>query len=301
MHVALTGASGFIGSFIARRLYAAGHTITALVRESSRRDDIAPFIERFVEGSHNDEPAWPALLDGADCIIHNSLDWGPLEGAGPFDTHAQSNLLASIRLLWASAPRQFIYVSSCAVHHDMRPRWRGLIDEDHPLRPNSTYGAHKAAVEAFLWAEHFGRARHTSALRPCRVYGIDPALERSHGYDILRQLSRAEPIRTPGGGKWVHVEDVAAAIVAAVGNPAAAGRAYNLADCYARWADVAKMGAEILGVKADIDLSSPEQPQNQFTKDAARELGIALDRGHEGIKAHLRELAAEMRRAGALP
>ncbi len=78
------------------------------------------------------------------------------------------------------------------------------------------------------------------------------------------------------------------------GTESAAGRAYNLADCYARWADWARWTSELLRVDVEIDTSSPEQPKNTFTKDAAGSLGVALDRGHEGIRAHLRELIAQM-------
>jgi nucleoside-diphosphate-sugar epimerase len=172
----------------------------------------------------------------------------------------------------------------------MRPRWEGVIDEDHPLRPASSYGALKAAVEAYLWAAHFGEGRHTCALRPCAVYGIDPRLDRSHGYALIEKIGRGESINKPGGGEFVHIDDVAAAIVATVDNRSAAGRAYNLVDCYARWADWAKMACEELGVDVPIDFSSPAQPKNTFTKNAALSLGVQLDRGHEGIRTHLREL-----------
>jgi len=182
----------------------------------------------------------------------------------------------------------------------MRPRWQGLIDEDHPLRPNHLYGAYKAAVEAHLWAEHYDRGRHACSIRPCGVYGIDPDLPRSRGYDLLRKLAAGEPIRQPGGGKWVHIDDTVAAIAGAIGNPSAAGRPFNLVDCYLRHADWAALGAEVLGVKGDIDFSSPAQPQNTFSKNAAGELGVKLDRGREGIREHLRALAAEMRRRGVL-
>ncbi len=149
MRIALTGVSGFIGSVIARQAHEAGHTVTALVRETSRRDHVEPFVDRFVVGAQDDESAWPALLEGADAVIHNSVDWGPLR-AKDLPTHGQSNLLASIRLLETSAPRPFTFMSTIAVHHDMRPHWKGVIDEDHPLRPNTEYGAYKAAVEAQL-------------------------------------------------------------------------------------------------------------------------------------------------------
>jgi nucleoside-diphosphate-sugar epimerase len=298
MHVALTGASGFIGSFTARHLHAAGHRVIALVRPTSRRDHIQPFVERFVVGQHDEEALWPELLRDAECVIHNSIDW-PDDPEWNLDRHLRSNLSASIKLLEASSPRQFVYISSIAVHHDMRPRWQGVIDEDHPLRPANLYGALKAAVEAHLWAAWFERKQNTCSIRPCAVYGIDPDLARSHGYALIEKLRRGEPVTKAGGGKFVHIDDVAAAIVATVGNVSAAGRPYNLVDCYARWADWAKIACEELAVDLPIDFSSPAKPSNIFTKDAVNSLGIKLDRGHDGIRAHVRDLIIQMRKSGA--
>ena len=293
MNVALTGVSGFIGSSVARRLYEAGHFVTGLARRTSRRDHVAPFVSRFVIGEHHDSSVWPEFLKGADCVVHNSVDWKPLteKGQAAFDKHLHTNLAASLRLLRASAPRQFIFMSSIAVHHDMLPKWQGVVDEDHPLRPNSIYGAYKAAVEAHLVAEHFGAGRNTCALRPCGVYGIDPRIEKSLGHDLVRTVRAGKKIRWPGGGKWVSVDDVAEAVLGALGNDRVAGWSFNLADCYLRWADWAQIIADILGVTADIDFSSAEQPQNTFSKEAAATvLGVKLDRGVAGIREYLREL-----------
>jgi nucleoside-diphosphate-sugar epimerase len=305
MRIALTGASGFIGAAIARRLAAAGHQVTALVRPTSRRDHIEEYVDRFAIGEQNDPAAWKQLLDGAECVVHNSVDWKLLRDSA-FSDHLASNLCGSLELLKASAPRQFIYISSIAVHHDILPRVadeRGvnMVNEDHPLRPSSEYGALKAAVEAHLWAEHYSSGRSTSAVRPCGVYGIDPELSRSHGYALLQKVARGERLDKAGGGKFVHVDDVAAAVVGLAGNAAGAGRPFNLVDCYARWSDWARMGAEVLGVKAEIDESSPALPKNLFEKSAAQEVGAGLERGHEGIRRHLEELAGQMRAAGDLP
>ncbi len=294
MRVALTGASGFIGSAIARDLRQAGHRTVALVRSTSRRDHIEPFVDRFVQGDLADESVWPDLLEGADCVIHCGVDW-PCLKSNDLEMHLKRNLLGSIRLLQIAAPRQFIFISTIAAHHDMRPRWGGVIDEDHPLRPASWYGAYKAAVEAHLWAAHFGQGQHTCALRPCGVYGLDPDIERTYGIGMLRRVRKGESVDKPGGGKFVHVDDVAAATVACVGNPDAAGQAYNLVDCYARWADWALIVADLLGVKIEIDTSSPSEPKNNFTKEAARSLGVSLDRGHAGIRVYLQELIERTR------
>lgn len=305
MHIALTGASGFIGSYIARAAARDGHTVTALVRETSRRDHIDDVIARFVVADHADESAWPDLLDGADAIIHNSLD---LTGFAPnrdsdanyFD-HLERNLLATLKLLRISNPRPFIYISSIAVHHDMRARWNGDIDEDHPLRPSTDYGAFKAGVEPHLWADHYAKDRHTVAIRPCAVYGLDPKLSRTHGHPIVKKIAAGEPFDKQGGGKFVHVQDVADATVASLTAPDAAGRPFNMVDCYARWADWATMAADVLGVDARIDLSSPQSPKNTFTKDATRDvLGVSMDRGYDGIRQAIVELVDAMRTAGDL-
>jgi nucleoside-diphosphate-sugar epimerase len=296
MRIALTGVSGFIGSVTARHLHEGGHSITGLVRATprpSRRDHVQPFVDRFVAGRHDEEACWDELLDGAECVIHNSVDWEPLR-SGDIAAHWSSNLIASLQFAQRSLPRQFIFISTIAVHHDMRPRWEGRIDEDHPMRPGSMYGAYKAAVEDHLWAMHFSDGLNFAVLRPCGVYGIDPQLDRSHGYDLVQKIKRGENPSKAGGGKFVHVEDVAAAITACVGNPDANAGVYNLADCYARWADWAICACELLGVKMAIDTSSPAQSKNTFTKDTARSLGVNLDRGHEGIREHLRELIARM-------
>ncbi len=305
MRIALTGTSGFIGSVIARQLTDAGHRVTGLVRQTSRRDHIEPFVNRFVVGDHADKAAWPKLLEDADAVVHNSADWRGILRGGDFSTHLQSNLVGSLELLKASAPRQFVFISSVAVHHDMRPAahdvaGRGLIDENHPLRPASAYGAYKAAVEAHLWAEVYGNRRNCSAIRPCAVYGQDPKLDRTIGHPVVKAIASERKHDKAGGGKFVHVDDVALTVVKLIGNADTAGEVYNLADCYARWGDWATIAADLLSVDAEIDLSSPAEPKNIFTKDAAQSLGVNLDRGHDGIRTELAKLIRRMRDAGEL-
>ena len=292
MNIAITGASGFIGAALVREARAQGHDVVALVRSTSRRDHLEPLVSRFVVGTHEEARVHAELLDGVDAVIHNSFDWQSLK-QGNLVEHMRSNLVGSIDLLQAAGERHFVYMSSIAVHHQMHPDWNGRINETHPLRPGNYYGALKAAIEAHMWAANAERGQPVSAIRPCAVYGLDPTLKRSIGWPIIHRLRSGERFERAGGGKFVHVDDVAAATVACLGNEQASPAVYNLVDCYARWGDWATITAELLGIESEIDLSSPPAPKNMFDSAAVREdLGVSLDRGFGGIRDHLEALIA---------
>jgi len=290
MNIALTGASGFIGSVIAKHAAEHGHSVAALVRESSRRDHIELYVSKFVTGTHDDPSAVEQLLEGADIVIHNSFDWEALK-SGDLAVHLKSNLRGSIELLEASNQRHFIYISSIAVHHHIHPNWNGKIDESHPTRPGSNYGACKAAVEAHMWAANTSREQLVTSIRPTAVYGRDPNIERSIGYPIIQSLREGKPYTKLGGGKFVNVEDVAAATIACIGNSNASPRVYNLVNCYARWADWATFAAEALGCNVEIDTSSPALPINSFdTSYVTEDLGVEVHRGMDDIRNAVEEL-----------
>ena len=289
MKIALTGISGFIGSSIAKHAVTQGHEIIALVRKTSRRDHIESFVSTFVTGTHDDQEAVKSLVSDADVVIHDSLDWEAIK-SGDLLRHLRSNLEGSIQLLEASEQRQFIYMSTIAVHHHMHEKWGGTIDEAHPTRPGTLYGACKASVEAHLWA-HAAQNQRVTSMRPCAVYGIDPNFKRSIGYPIVRAIEERKPFTKLGGGKFVHVDDVASATVAAIHNDNASPSVYNLVDCYARWADWAQIASEELGVEAAIDFSSAKQPKNTFdTTDVTTDLGVEMNRGFSGIRKQIREI-----------
>ena len=299
MNVAITGASGFIGAALVREARARGHAVSALVRETSRTDHIEGLVDRLVVGTHEDPGVHQQLLDGVDAVIHNSFDWHSLK-QGDLVEHMRSNMVGSIDLLQAAGDRHFVYMSSIAVHHHMHPDWQGRIDETHPIRPGNFYGALKAAIEAHMWAANAERGQSVSSIRPCAVYGIDPTLKRSIGWPIITRLRKDARFDRAGGGKFVHVEDVAAATVACLGNERATPAVYNLVDCYARWGDWATIASELLGIDAEIDLTSPPAPRNMFLDDQVRQdLGVGLDRGLEGVREHLRQLIECMDGPGA--
>jgi nucleoside-diphosphate-sugar epimerase len=83
----------------------------------------------------------------------------------------QKNVVGTLMLIEAArrvGVSRFVFISTCAVHEkilDDRP-----LDEAHPLRATSHYGAHKAAIEKFVHSYGLGDGYPICALRPTGVF-----------------------------------------------------------------------------------------------------------------------------------
>jgi nucleoside-diphosphate-sugar epimerase len=71
MKVALTGATGFVGSHVLRELQEHGHEVMALVRDSAQADALAPGVQPAVVDLY-DRPAVVSLLRQTDAAIHTA-------------------------------------------------------------------------------------------------------------------------------------------------------------------------------------------------------------------------------------
>lgn len=299
MLIALTGASGFIGSAIAAALKQRGHWVRALVRESSRRDHIEKFIDEWRIGDHADEQSQAGLVAGVDAVVHNSADWDALEQSPR--RNAERNVLGSLSLLEQarlSGAGQFIFISSVAVYHEILPDRK--LDENHPTWPSGIYGAYKAAIEPFLKAYHVAYGMNTSAWRPAAVYGVAPTIEESQWFDLIRTAKAGGKISTAQGGKITHVQDIADAVALAIGDDQVAGQFYNLVDGYMYWQVAAELARDIIGSSAQIENRKGSGPKNQFDTRKAIDFfnrhgnATALRRGVDGVRDYVRQLLERM-------
>jgi dTDP-L-rhamnose 4-epimerase len=131
-----------------------------------------------------------------------------------------------------------------------------LVDEDAPLRPRSLYAASKTAQEhyALAWAESTGGS--VVALRYHNVYG--PGMPRDTPYSGVAAIFRSQleagdvPRVFEDGGQmrdFVHVDDVAAANVAAVNSELGGFSAFNV--CSGRPIPILDVATELCEARGD--------------------------------------------------
>jgi nucleoside-diphosphate-sugar epimerase len=298
MPIAITGATGFLGRYLVRQLAEAGHQLRCWYRPDSDRRGLetqADAIE-WLLGSLGDPAAVRELIRGADAVVHAAVQWeGPRNrGAGRHgaaDVFLGVNLTGSLQLFQAAfeaGVARLIFLSTCAVHEvilDDRP-----LDEKHPLWPTSPYGAHKAALEAFVHSYGLGQGWPICALRPTGIYGLAHPPQDSRWYDLVGRVVRGERIESARGGKEVHALDVARAVELLLRADAqgVAGQSFNCCDQYISEEQVARIAKELTGSGSAIsDLN--RGPKHQIDTAKLRALGMTF-----GGEALLRRSAQQL-------
>src|SRR5262245_65719 len=103
MLIAVTGATGFLGRYIVRRLAAAGHRLRCWHRPSSLRagfGDAAQAID-WLAGDLGDAASMAPLVRGADAVVHAAVDWDGPRNRRREGTELQAhdhNLIGSLQL-----------------------------------------------------------------------------------------------------------------------------------------------------------------------------------------------------------
>ena len=298
MLVAVTGATGFVGRYLVRHLARAGHRLRCWYRPGSDRGGFekqADAIE-WVPGALGDLAAVRDLVRGADAVVHAAVQWeGPRNRGrrshGAPDVFFGVNLTGSLQLFQAACeagvPR-FVFLSTCAVHEVILDDRR--LDEAHPLWPTSPYGAHKAALEAFVHSYGLGQGWPICALRPTGIYGLAHPPQDSRWYDLVGRVLRGERVESARGGKEVHALDVARAVELLLRADArrVAGQSFNCYDRYVSEEQVARIAQELTGSASAIsDLN--RGPKHQIDTAKLRALGMTF-----GGEALLRRTAQEL-------
>lgn len=223
MRVLVTGGAGFIGSHIVSALLDAGHEVTVVDDLSSgKREHVDPRAA-FVQLDIASDGLVEALVAARpECVVHQAAQVEAARSVREPAFDARVNIIGTIHLLEAcrqAGVRKLVYASSAAVYGDPREL---PVDEAHPVRPASPYGASKLAVEHYLEIYRAIHGLEYTALRYANVYGPrqDMAGEAGVVAIFARRVVRGETVTIHGDGgqtrDFIYVGDVARANVLAL-------------------------------------------------------------------------------------
>jgi nucleoside-diphosphate-sugar epimerase len=228
VRVLVTGATGFTGGHLARALAAAGHDVSALVRDRAAeptaalaRAGITP-----ISGDLRDPGTLTAATAGVEVVYHLAAIYR--QAGVPADTYRAVNAVGSQLVVEAASragARRVVHCSTVGVHGDVE---RPPANEDAPLKPGDIYQETKLEGERRAQAAGARFGIEVTVARPSGIYGPgDRRLLR-----LFRGVARRRWFTLGGGEIYYHltyIDDLVDGFRLLGEHPAAANRTYILA------------------------------------------------------------------------
>ena len=216
--ILVTGASGFVGSAVTRKLVDAGFSVRALVRGTSPRKHLAGLDLDFFEGDLRDRKSVARAIAGMRYVFHVAADYR-LWARDPSEIFASN--VEGTRILMEEAMRagveRVIYTSSVAT---IALRSDGMsADETTPLREDQGIGAYKRskiAAERLVEAMVAERGLAAVIVNPSTPIGPGDVRPTPTGRIIIEAAKGRIPAFINTGLNLVHVDDVASGHLAAL-------------------------------------------------------------------------------------
>ncbi|HML27692.1 MAG TPA: NAD-dependent epimerase/dehydratase family protein [Hyphomicrobium sp.] len=213
----LTGASGFVGSAVARKLIDEGFSVRALVRKSSNRANLAGISLDVIEGDIRDAALVEKAMRGARYAFHVAADyrlWAP-DPDEIIRTNTEGTRAVMQSALRAGVER-VVYTSSVAT---LRLSDTGMpSDETMPLSEENAIGAYKKSkVLAERLVERIAEENLPAVIvNPSTPIGPRDVRPTPTGRIVVEAASGRMPAYVETGLNLVHVDDVADGHVAAL-------------------------------------------------------------------------------------
>lgn len=237
----VTGAAGFIGSWLTQALVERGETVRALDNFSTgKRENLAPLMDRIElhETDLRDAAAVARACKGVDVIFHEgAIPSVPLSVKDPRTSHTANidgtfNLLEGAR---RAGVKRVVYAASSSAYGNKNPLPQKETMLPGPLSP---YAVQKLTGELYLRSFWEVYGLETVALRYFNIFGPRQAPDSPYSgvmAKFARQMLRNEQPTINGDGEqsrdFTYIENVVQANLKAASAPAekVAGRVFNCA------------------------------------------------------------------------
>lgn len=237
MRVFLTGATGYIGSNVARALDGADHEVAALAHHDEAREKLSAAGYEVVAGDLTDPAGLADAARGADAVIHAANTGG--DDAARVDEAAVRAMAGALE----GSGKPLVYTSGIWVLGETGDEPATEQTPDDPI----DLVAWRGPLERWL-VEASTRGVRAIVIRPGVVYG------RNGG--ITGMMARGElPVVGDGENRWpvVHIDDLARLYVAALENAPAGSILHGVGDVV-RQGDIGeRLGADSLPLDDALD------------------------------------------------
>ena len=232
----VTGGAGFIGSNLSALLLSRGHRVAILDNlTSGYRENLSSLpAARFVEGDVRDAKAVDDAMEGAEVVFHLAASVGNTRSIEHPIQDSEINVLGTLTVLEAArrhGVRKVVFSSSAGIFGELKTL---PITEDHPVEPDTPYGASKLGAEKLCLAYAKLYPLECVCLRYFNVYGVNQRYD-AYGNVIpifAHRMLQGQPLTIYGDGEqtrdFVNVRDVAEANYLAGMNRGVSG-AFNIA------------------------------------------------------------------------
>ena len=249
MRYFVTGATGFVGGVLARKLRQAGHEIHASVRNPEKARELQDNGAKLFKGDVTDKESMREAMAGVDSVFHvagwykiGTRDKSDGEKVNIQGTRNVLELMQELKI-----PKG-VYTSTCAINSDTKGK---LVDENYHFdgKHLSEYDRTKAAAHEVA-KEFIAKGLPLIIVMPGLIYGPgDTSSLRNSIIEFLK--GRLPMLPTKTAFCWGHVDDIANGHILAMekGKPS---ETYIIAGEPYRFTDAFKLGSQITGARAPM-------------------------------------------------